>query len=51
VDYPIDVEKLAEIIMKVIEGNFSRFITKKWVGTKIIDWNEVVSKLEEVYNS
>lgn len=50
IDYPISVEKLAELIGKIIEGNFNRDLAKKWMGTKIIDWSDVVSRLEEVYN-
>jgi glycosyltransferase involved in cell wall biosynthesis len=48
-DYPINVEKLVEIISKVIEGHFDKKLVKEWVGVKIIDWNDVASKLEEIY--
>jgi glycosyltransferase involved in cell wall biosynthesis len=51
VDFPIDVEKLARSIVSVLEGDFNRESAQKWIGTKIIDWNDVVSRLEEVYSN
>jgi glycosyltransferase involved in cell wall biosynthesis len=49
IDFPVDVNKLAKLIVSVIECSLSKVSVKKWMGTKIIDWNEVVSRLEEVY--
>lgn len=53
IDFPINIDKLAKLIKSVIEGDVNKKsiieTRKKWMGTKIIDWDEVVSRLEEVY--
>jgi len=51
IDFPIDVERLAELIANVIGGDFNKELAQKWIGTKIIDWDDVVSRLEEVYSN
>jgi glycosyltransferase involved in cell wall biosynthesis len=55
IDFPVDINKLAKSIASVIECDLNKKsiqrAREKWIGTKIIDWNDVVSKLEEVYNN
>lgn len=51
VDFPVDIDKLAKLIASVIECNLNKKSVKKWMGTKIIDWNDVVSRLEEIYSN
>lgn len=51
IDFPVDIDKLAKLIVSVIECDLNKKSVKKWIGTKIIDWNDVVSRLEEVYNN
>ena len=55
IDCPVDTDKLAKLIASVIECDLNKKsiarTREKWIGTKIIDWNDVVSRLEEVYNN
>ena len=49
----IDVSDISRGIVRQIhralELPSTQQIGKKWVGTKIIDWNTVVEKLENLY--
>ncbi|MEM2291972.1 MAG: glycosyltransferase family 4 protein [Nitrososphaerota archaeon] len=49
IDYPINVRELAELIDAVMQKLVDKEITHKWVGIKIIDWNNVVCRLEKIY--
>ena len=50
VEYPVRLSELARIIKKVFDGSrISSGAGKKWLGTKIPDWNAVVQQLEYVY--
>lgn len=43
IDYPIDIKELVGLINEVIG--------KKIEGVKLLDWNDVVERLERIYNS
>jgi glycosyltransferase involved in cell wall biosynthesis len=49
VDYPISLNELADRINRALESKVDRKSTAKWNGTKILDWNDVVERLEKVY--
>jgi glycosyltransferase involved in cell wall biosynthesis len=48
-DFPINMESLAEKINFILDNGVERRRLKKWIGTKILDWNDVVKRLEHVY--
>jgi glycosyltransferase involved in cell wall biosynthesis len=50
VHYPIHLDELAGRINQVLSGGGSHH-TKKWIGTKILDWDDVTRRLESIYNS
>lgn len=50
VDHPITPEKLAKAIITVLDrGVRGNVISEKWVGNKILSWDEVVYRLEDLY--
>jgi len=50
VDYPIRLDKLAESIGYVLEnGVVGEVVSSKWIGSKILDWDDVVERINEVY--
>jgi glycosyltransferase involved in cell wall biosynthesis len=49
VDYPVSLNDLADQIDRALESKVDRKSTAKWNGTKILDWNDVVERLEKVY--
>lgn len=51
VNYPIDISELSNLINSVLEGNIKRRGMKKWMRTKIVDWNDVSARLEKIYES
>ncbi|MEM2779955.1 MAG: glycosyltransferase family 4 protein [Candidatus Bathyarchaeia archaeon] len=48
-DLPLDLNKLAQLISYVLNNGVDRRSMRKWIGTKILDWNEVVDMLEKIY--
>jgi len=50
ISFPIDLNELSDLICSVLEKHFSGVAMKKWIGKKIIDWDDVVIKLETIYN-
>ena len=50
VKFPINIDELSDLLERVLEANIDSHRMKKWIGTKIIDWNEVVAKLEAIYD-
>jgi len=48
-DYPININKLAEVINVAMNSGINQSKTKKWIGTKILDWKEVARRLESIY--
>jgi len=49
-DFPIDMCKLASLIGYVLDSKIRRdIVSKKWIGSKILDWNVVVERLKNVY--
>jgi glycosyltransferase involved in cell wall biosynthesis len=51
VDYPINLNRLAEKITTVLDRDHFRGDFEKWYGSKILDWNIVTERLEKIYNS
>jgi len=49
VDLPISLNDLAEKINSVLENGMKRREMRKWIGKKILDWNDVVKQLEKIY--
>jgi glycosyltransferase involved in cell wall biosynthesis len=49
VEFPIRLDKLAELIDTVLDCGVSGKTMKSLVWTKILDWDEVIQRLEEVY--
>ena len=50
VDYPIGLDKLAESICYILEnGVVGDVVSSKWIGSKILDWDDVVERINEVY--
>jgi len=49
VGLPIDLNEVAKIIRYVLDSGVDRRNMKKWIGTKILDWNEVADRLESIY--
>jgi glycosyltransferase involved in cell wall biosynthesis len=50
VDYPIKFDKLADVVSRVLDGGIrGSVVSEKLVGKKILDWGEVVGRLEDVY--
>jgi len=49
-DFLINVGKLATLIGYVLDNKVTRDVAStKWIGSKILDWNVVVERLENVY--
>jgi glycosyltransferase involved in cell wall biosynthesis len=49
VNMPVDLDELARVINFVLNSEVDKQAMKKWVGTKILDWNTVVERLEKIY--
>jgi glycosyltransferase involved in cell wall biosynthesis len=49
VNLPIDLRELAEVVNRVLNNRFDRRNMQRWIGKKIIDWNEVANRLEKIY--
>jgi len=49
VDLPVSLRQLASQINHVLDNGVNRQALKKWIGTKILSWNEVVDRLETHY--
>jgi hypothetical protein len=51
VDYPIRLSRLAEIIGCALDsGVRGEVASNKWVGSKILDWDDVIGRLDDVYH-
>ncbi len=49
VSFPVDFPELAEKISRVVEVGIDRDSVKKWIGKKILDWDDVAKRLEKIY--
>ena len=48
--YPIKVNELVDRINYVLGSNINKDVTsKKWIGIKILDWDDIVKRLEALY--
>lgn len=50
VGVPVNLNELARLIDNVIDRGVNRKVTEKWIGTKILDWDEVTECLEKIYS-
>jgi glycosyltransferase involved in cell wall biosynthesis len=50
VDYPVRLDELVDVVSRVLDGGIRRrVVSDKRVGKKILDWDEVVGRLEDLY--
>jgi glycosyltransferase involved in cell wall biosynthesis len=49
VDFPISLDELARLINGVLSNGADKRAMKKWIGTKISDWNNIVERIENIY--
>jgi glycosyltransferase involved in cell wall biosynthesis len=49
VGLPVDLSEVAGVINHVLDNGVDKGNMKKWVGTKILDWDEVANMLEKIY--
>jgi len=49
IDLPVSLGDLTMKINYAFENRVDRQVAKKWIGTKILDWDDVTSCLEDVY--
>lgn len=47
---PVRLDELARLIDNVIDNGVDRRVVKKWIGTKILDWDDVAERLEDIYS-
>jgi len=50
VDFPVNINELARLITFILHNGADKNKMKKWIGTKILDWDDVVKRLENVYH-
>jgi glycosyltransferase involved in cell wall biosynthesis len=50
IDVPINLDHLSGLIEGVIHKGIDRKAAAKWMGTKIMDWNDSVKQLESLYS-
>jgi glycosyltransferase involved in cell wall biosynthesis len=50
VNVPTNLDELAKLITGVLDTRVDRRVMKRWIGTKILDWNDVADKLESIYS-
>jgi len=49
-NYPVRLEELARVISAVLDrGIYGNFVSQKWLGRKILSWDDVVFRLEHLY--
>jgi glycosyltransferase involved in cell wall biosynthesis len=46
---PVDLNEVARLINQILNNGVDKENMRKWIGTKILDWNEVADRLESVY--
>jgi glycosyltransferase involved in cell wall biosynthesis len=49
VHFPIHINELVTLIERILERKIDKDKMKKWIGTKILDWDDVAKRLEDVY--
>ena len=49
VDFPISLNRLGEMVNSVMDNRIEKQSLGKWRGKKVLDWNEVTSRTEAVY--
>jgi len=49
ISVPVNSNELAELVNNVLDNGADRRLMKKWIGTKILDWNDVTRQLEMIY--
>jgi glycosyltransferase involved in cell wall biosynthesis len=51
VDFPINLDELAELVERVSNTRFGNRLIDDVIGGKILDWDQVVENLEDVYEN
>jgi len=46
---PSNLDELAKLINSVLDNGVDRQAMRKWMATKILDWNDVTTRLERIY--
>jgi len=49
VDFPINLGQLAEKIACHLDANLNKAAFSKWYDKKILDWNKIAQRLDQVY--
>lgn len=49
VSVPVNLNELARLINRVLDDRVDRRVMKKWIGTKILDWDDIAERLEDIY--
>lgn len=49
VDFPVSLNELTRLINSVLDNGVDKRVMKKWIGTKISDWNSIVDQIENIY--
>jgi glycosyltransferase involved in cell wall biosynthesis len=50
IQVPVNLDELARLIVRVLDMETNESLTRKWIGTKIPDWNDVAKRLERLYD-
>jgi glycosyltransferase involved in cell wall biosynthesis len=50
-DYPISLKQLAEKLNFAMRDRTDRQAFRKWNDAKMLDWNQITKRLEEIYDS
>jgi hypothetical protein len=49
VGLPVNLSELTKLINNILEGDVEKQVMENWIGNKILDWNDVLERLENVY--
>lgn len=49
VSVPVELNELAKLINSIFDTDVNKKKMRKWMATKILDWNDVTRRLERVY--
>ena len=50
VHFPVHISELTKLMTIILENKVDQDKMKKWIGTKILDWDDVAKRLEGVYD-
>jgi glycosyltransferase involved in cell wall biosynthesis len=49
IDIPINLNRLAKLVSSILDNRPDEGVMRKWIGTKILDWNDIATRVESVY--